>query len=73
MLHGSVRAVGPVAGGPDDHVTRFAAAGKHAEYLLCRQPWDYEGGVVGNARSYLIDAKDLSRYAAAVMRETALS
>jgi aminoglycoside N3'-acetyltransferase len=150
-----------------DHVTRFAAAGKHAEYLLSRQPWDYsyghgsvlerfaqlggrilllgsdhdnvtflhyvehvvdipdrivatylvpvveagervwremkefdtserahaswpdgffsrivdgyltqsrnEGGVVGNARSYLIDAKDLSQYAAAVMRETALS
>ncbi len=32
-----------------------------------------EGGVVGNARSYLIDANDLSRYAAAVMRETAVS
>ena len=32
-----------------------------------------EGMMVGNARSYLIDANDLSGYAAVVMRETALS
>jgi aminoglycoside 3-N-acetyltransferase len=32
-----------------------------------------EGGMVGNARSHLIDAKDLSEYAAAVMQETARS